>query len=81
MKQKSIKVIDTGLTLYSHHPPLKFCHATDTIFAKHTAGDYQRVSCCVDTGAYGCLLEELASHTSVTIQTYQTVIENYPLMS
>lgn len=66
MKQMSVTVMYAALTLYSHHPPWKFCHAIDTILAERTAGDCQRASCCVGTGAYGCLLGELASHTSVT---------------
>jgi hypothetical protein len=77
MKQKRVKVIDAGLTLYSHHHPWKFCHATGIIFAERIAGDCQRVSCYVGTEAYGCLLGELASHTSVTYkhieQYYKTI--------
>jgi hypothetical protein len=54
-----------GLTLYSRHPPWKFCHAIDTIPAQHTTGECQIVFYCVGKGAYGCLLGELASHISV----------------
>lgn len=69
-----------GFTLYSRHPPWKFCHAIDTTPAEHTTGDCQTVFYCVGTGAYGCLLGELASHISVKTQTYQTVPQNCPLI-